>query len=468
MVERSRDIRLGPSYSFKQLSATGEIGADGSRKGTAGTVRVRRGYHLTLQQFHMAAIVKHIRSLRDGVATLYHHCTRTPSHELFGSGLHLLQAGHLAAHKHLRLRQVGRHHRRQRQDVLAQTLFGLTLQQPVTTRGHHNRVHHQQLEMQGPDCRSHGPDNLGGKKHTSFRGPYTDIRDHGPDLRCHDLWVNTLHGTDTAGILRRNRRNGAHAIHTKGRKGFEIGLNPGPPTRIRASYREGFREHIPFLAASNMRSHFQVTGRCQSPQALGLFHHRLDDSVNLLLSGVAPQPKTNRGAGQGVIHPNGAQDVRRLGGSRRTCRARRKRHNILQTHEERLALHIGKTHIQVAREALFRVAVEIDIIEALPQSVVETLAQTTQAYAFFRPELLRRLTGFAKAHNARDVERARTHPALVPTTIEQGPYTNAPRTRFADIERSHALRAVELMARERHEIHLQLIDITGYLPCALH
>jgi hypothetical protein len=45
---------------------------------------------------------------------------------------------------------------------------------------------------------------------------------------------------------------------------------------------------------------------------------------------------------------------------------------------------------------------------------------------------------------------------------------NAPGTRFADIERSHALRAVELMARERHEIHMQVIDITGDFPCALH
>ena len=40
--------------------------------------------------------------------------------------------------------------------------------------------------------------------------------------------------------------------------------------------------------------------------------------------------------------------------------------NVLQTHDERFALHIGKTHIQVAREALFWVAVEIDVIEALP------------------------------------------------------------------------------------------------------
>src|SRR2546426_8749201 len=82
--------------------------------------------------------------------------------------------------------------------------------------------------------------------------------------------------------------------------------------------------------------------------------------------------------------------------------------------------------------------------------------------------MLRQLTGFAKAHNARDVERARTDPALVPAAIEQGPYMDTPGTRFADIQRPHTLRAVELMARERHEIHLQVIDITDNFPYALH
>src|SRR5262249_35267762 len=162
---------------------------------------------------------------------------------------HLLQAGHLTAHEHLCLRQVGRHYSRQWQDILTQTLFGLTLQQPITTRGHHDRVHHQQLDIQGSHCRSHSPDNLCRKKHTKFRCSHTDIRDYRPDLGCHDLRVNTLYGTDTASILRRNRRNSAHAVHTKGRKGFEIGLNPGTSTRIGASYREGFREHTPSLAA---------------------------------------------------------------------------------------------------------------------------------------------------------------------------------------------------------------------------
>ena len=58
--------------------------------------------------------------------------------------------------------------------------------------------------------------------------------------------------------------------------------------------------------------------------------------------------------------------------------------------------------------------------------------------------------------------------ALVSTAIEQGPYMDAPGTRFADIERPHTLRAVKLMPRERHEIHVQVIDIAGDFPCALH
>ena len=61
-------------------------------------------------------------------AIIDHYRTRTPSHNLFCRGPHLIQAGYLTAHEHLRLRQVWRDYSSQRKHSMAHTLFGLTLQ----------------------------------------------------------------------------------------------------------------------------------------------------------------------------------------------------------------------------------------------------------------------------------------------------------------------------------------------------
>ncbi len=111
-------------------------------------------------------------------------------------------------------------------------------------------------------------------------------------------------------------------------------------------------------------------------------------------------------------------------------------------------MHIGETQVQVARQALVRVAVEIDVIEALLQSCIEMLAQTAQADALFWPQVLRQLTGFAKAYNTWDIQRARTETALLSTAIDQRVYTDALGTRFTDIESPNALGTIELMPRE--------------------
>src|SRR5262249_15661511 len=260
-----------------------------------------------------------------------------------------------------------------------------------------------------------------------------------------------------------------HTIDLKGGKRLEIGLNPSPSAGIRTSYREGFGKHSPSLSPIyHWRSHLQITHRCQGPQAFDFFHHRLNNGIDLLLSRAAPQPKTNRGAGQGVIYAQSTQHVRRLGRARRAGRAGGERHNVLQADQERLALHRSKTQVEVPRQALFRMRVEVNIVKALSQSGVKPLPQIAQAHALLWPQVLAQFTRFAKAHNAWDIQRPRAESSLLPTAIDQGPQPDTPGARFTHIQGPHSLWTVDLMPGERHEVDVQVVDIAGDLAYPLH
>ena len=92
--------------------------------------------------------------------------------------------------------------------------------------------------------------------------------------------------------------------------------------------------------------------------------------------------------------------------------------------------------------------VEVDILKALCQAGVETLPQIAQAHALLWPQVLAQLTGFAKAHNAWDIQCARTEPSLLPTAIDQWPQPDTPGTRFTYIQSPHPLWTVDLMPGE--------------------
>src|SRR5262249_47213175 len=135
---------------------------------------------------------------------------------------------------------------------------------------------------------------------------------------------------------------------------------------------------------------------------------------------------------------------------------------------ERFTLHRGKTQVEVAGQALFRMTVEVNIIKARRQTSVQTPPQTAQAHALFWPQVLTQFTRPAKAHNAWDVQRPRAESSLLPTAIDQGPQPDTPGTRFTHIQGSHSLGTVDFMPRERHEVDVQVVDITCNLAYPLH
>ena len=76
----------------------------------------------------------------------------------------------------------------------------------------------------------------------------------------------------------------------------------------------------------------------------------------------------------------------------------------------------------------------------------------------------RQLRRLAQAHNSRNIFRAGAAIAFVVTAVED-------RLEFragADVQRAHALRPVNLVRRNRKQIHAQAVDVQRQFPRALH
>src|SRR5215475_9870526 len=92
----------------------------------------------------------------------------------------------------------------------------------------------------------------------------------------------------------------------------------------------------------------------------------------------------------------------------------------MQSREQRLAFHVQKTHVEIAREPVLHAAIDHYLVQRGQQPVTKTVAQTSHAAAFFRHVFVRDLTGFAEADNAGDIERAGSYAEHTATTENHG------------------------------------------------
>ena len=109
----------------------------------------------------------------------------------------------------------------------------------VAARRYHDGVNHQKRQINSPHGSGDGADNVGGKQHTGLGGADGNVGGHGTDLGCHDVGINGLYGINAAGILRRNGRDGAGAVHAESRECLEIRLDSGAAAGIRTGDGEG-------------------------------------------------------------------------------------------------------------------------------------------------------------------------------------------------------------------------------------
>ena len=94
------------------------------------------------------------------------------------------------------------------------------------------------------DGGGHGLHGFHGVQHADFGGVRADVADDGINLRGEDGRGRGVDGRDAAGVLRRQRRERAHAVAAQRGEGFEIGLD----ARAAAAVRAGDGEDADVLA----------------------------------------------------------------------------------------------------------------------------------------------------------------------------------------------------------------------------
>src|SRR5262249_35955391 len=156
-----------------------------------------------------------------------------------------------------------------------------------------------------------------------------------------------------------------------------------------------------------------------------------------LVLGVEPaEAEPDRRVRELVADPERFQHVRRLERRRRAGRARRHR-DVLETHEQRLALDEGEAQVQVAGQTLHRMAVQVHLVELAHDALAQALAEPEQALVLALHHLAADLHRLPETDDARDVERARTEAALLAAAVELRAQPHAWIAR-ADVERADA------------------------------
>ena len=138
------------------------------------------------------------------------------------------------ARQRLRLGQVRRDHRGQREQVGPQRPDGIRAQQHVAALGHHHRVHHQAPDAVLPDLVGDGADDAGVGEHAGLDRVGADVVHDGVDLRGHDRGRSFEDPRDAGGVLGGDGGNHGGAVDPQGREGLEVRLKAGSGPGVRA------------------------------------------------------------------------------------------------------------------------------------------------------------------------------------------------------------------------------------------
>ena len=108
---------------------------------------------------------------------------------------------------------------------------------------------------------------------------------------------------------------------------------------------------------------------------------------------------------QVVADADRPQHVRRFDCRRRAGRPRRNR-DVVDRHQQRLALDIREADIQIVRQTLVHRAVDVNLRHGRVELCVQAIAKLTHTAGFGVHLLAAQFCGFAEPDDARDVERA--------------------------------------------------------------
>src|SRR6266436_1711022 len=194
--------------------------------------------------------------------------------------------------------------------------------------------------------------------------------------------------------------------------------------------------------------------------------HLVDDVVDFLLRIEASEAEADRGVGQVFPYAQGFEDVAGFQSGRGTGRAARYR-DVVDAHQQGFAFNVGEAHDQVVRQAMLQRAVDENLVELCFETLFEAIAKCTQPQGFLLHFLLTELASLAETDDARHVESAGTHAALVAPAVNDGRELHA-RVTAANIERANALRSVNFVAADRQEVDVVFLHVDRNLADGLH
>jgi hypothetical protein len=159
------------------------------------------------------------------------------------------------------------------------------------------------------------------------------------------------------------------------------------------------------------------------------------------------------------------QHVGRLEGPRRTGRARGHGHALeVERNEEALGLHAVEADVRGVRYAIDGRAVDRGAGHPVQDALLEAIAKAGQANRFRGERRRGQPRGDPKPGETGNIFRARPPVPLLLSTGERGVYARA----APDPEHADALRAAELVGRQRKEVGLERPDVNGNLPDRLY
>src|SRR5262249_19789466 len=113
-------------------------------------------------------------------------------------------------------------------------------------------------------------------------------------------------------------------------------------------------------------------------------------------------------------------------------------------HEQRFAMNVGKTHVEIAGQPLFGMAVKTHILQVIHDALAELFTQLGLSLCLSISLLTAQLARRAEADDERDRQRAAAQAALMAAAVEDRFQPNV-RIAPADVERANAFRTINLV-----------------------
>ena len=136
--------------------------------------------------------------------------------------------------KMLRLHEVWRQQRREREQFLLYGFDGVLLDEPASACGNHHRVEHHVFRTPVAEPVGNCLHDAPRVEHPDFHRVGAQVGKHGVNLPRHHVGVDALHAVDAESVLRRHRRDSRSRINADSRHCLNVSLYARSARRVGA------------------------------------------------------------------------------------------------------------------------------------------------------------------------------------------------------------------------------------------